>query len=77
MPSSLMLTLPELARPEWGKGSVYFVGTATVIIRYAGFTVLTDPNFLHAGDLGCLVSPHDTYPRDLWRCVKVLGHSPM
>ena len=32
------------------KGSVFFVGTATVIIRYAGFTILTDPNFLHAGD---------------------------
>ena len=31
-------------------GSVFFVGTATVILRYAGFTVLTDPNFLHAGD---------------------------
>jgi len=31
-------------------GSVFFVGTATVIIRYAGFTILTDPNFLHAGD---------------------------
>jgi L-ascorbate metabolism protein UlaG (beta-lactamase superfamily) len=32
------------------KGSIFFVGTATVIIRYAGFTILTDPNFLHAGD---------------------------
>ena len=32
------------------KGSIYFVGTATVIIRFAGFTILTDPNFLHAGD---------------------------
>ena len=31
-------------------GSIFFVGTATVIIRYAGFTILTDPNFLHAGD---------------------------
>lgn len=31
-------------------GSIFFVGTATVILRYAGFTVLTDPNFLHAGD---------------------------
>jgi L-ascorbate metabolism protein UlaG (beta-lactamase superfamily) len=29
---------------------VFFVGTATVILRYAGFTILTDPNFLHAGD---------------------------
>lgn len=35
---------------DFGRGSVFFVGTATVIIRYAGFTILTDPNFLHAGD---------------------------
>jgi L-ascorbate metabolism protein UlaG (beta-lactamase superfamily) len=35
---------------DFSKGSVYFVGTATVILRYAGFTILTDPNFLHAGD---------------------------
>src|SRR5918997_1605231 len=27
-----------------------FIGTATVLLRYAGFTILTDPNFLHAGD---------------------------
>jgi len=27
-----------------------FVGTATVLLRVAGFTVLTDPNFLHAGE---------------------------
>ncbi len=31
-------------------GSIFFVGTATVVLRYAGFTILTDPNFLHAGD---------------------------
>jgi L-ascorbate metabolism protein UlaG (beta-lactamase superfamily) len=31
-------------------GSIYFIGTATVLIRYAGFTVLTDPNFLHQGE---------------------------
>jgi L-ascorbate metabolism protein UlaG (beta-lactamase superfamily) len=31
-------------------GTIFFVGTATVIIRYAGFTILTDPNFLHRGD---------------------------
>jgi L-ascorbate metabolism protein UlaG (beta-lactamase superfamily) len=27
-----------------------FVGTATTVIRYAGVTVLTDPNFLHRGE---------------------------
>jgi L-ascorbate metabolism protein UlaG (beta-lactamase superfamily) len=36
--------------PDLTSGSIYFVGTATVLIRYAGFTILTDPNFLHAGD---------------------------
>ena len=35
---------------DLGEGSVFFVGTATVVLRYGGFTVLTDPNFLHAGD---------------------------
>lgn len=35
---------------DLAKGSIFFVGTATVILRYAGFTILTDPNFLHAGD---------------------------
>jgi L-ascorbate metabolism protein UlaG (beta-lactamase superfamily) len=45
------LTLPAGgASPDYGRGSIFFVGTATVILRYAGFTILTDPNFLHAGD---------------------------
>ncbi|HEX8475962.1 MAG TPA: MBL fold metallo-hydrolase [Pyrinomonadaceae bacterium] len=35
---------------DFASGSIFFVGTATVILRYAGFTILTDPNFLHAGD---------------------------
>jgi len=38
----------ELA--NFSRGSIFFVGTATVILRYAGFTILTDPNFLHQGD---------------------------
>ncbi|HEY0141522.1 MAG TPA: MBL fold metallo-hydrolase [Thermoanaerobaculia bacterium] len=38
------------APPDLTRGSIFFVGTATVIIRYAGFTILTDPNFLHKGD---------------------------
>src|SRR5918998_2427794 len=36
--------------PDFGGGSIFFVGNATVLIRYAGFPILTDPNFLHAGD---------------------------
>src|SRR5690242_7657168 len=31
-------------------GSVLFIGTATTLIRYGGFTILTDPNFLHRGE---------------------------
>ena len=31
-------------------GSVTFIGTATVLIRYGHLTILTDPNFLHKGD---------------------------
>lgn len=31
-------------------GTVQFIGTATVIIRFQGFTILTDPNFLHKGE---------------------------
>ena len=46
----LTLSGEGAASPEFGAGSIFFVGTATVILRYAGFTILTDPNFLHAGD---------------------------
>ncbi|QIN79818.1 MBL fold metallo-hydrolase [Rubrobacter marinus] len=35
---------------DFERGSVFFVGTATVVISYGGFRILTDPNFLHAGD---------------------------
>lgn len=46
------LTLPEWANTDfdYSRGSVFFIGTATVLLRYAGFTILTDPNFLHQGD---------------------------
>jgi L-ascorbate metabolism protein UlaG (beta-lactamase superfamily) len=29
---------------------VLFIGTATLLIRYGGLTILTDPNFIHAGE---------------------------
>jgi L-ascorbate metabolism protein UlaG (beta-lactamase superfamily) len=32
------------------KGTLQFIGNATVLIRFQGFTILTDPNFLHKGD---------------------------
>ncbi|MBF8190156.1 MBL fold metallo-hydrolase [Nonomuraea sp. K274] len=31
------------------RGSLQFIGNATTLIRYNGFTLLTDPNFLHRG----------------------------
>ena len=31
--------------------SLQFIGNATVLFQFAGFTLLTDPNFLHKGDL--------------------------
>jgi len=33
--------------PDLRSGSVFFIGNATVLIRYAGFTILTDPTFIH------------------------------
>ncbi|WP_227380572.1 MBL fold metallo-hydrolase [Haladaptatus halobius] len=52
MSQSVQLELPPPDQDaiDVENGSIFFVGTATVIIRYAGFTILTDPNFLHAGD---------------------------
>jgi glyoxylase-like metal-dependent hydrolase (beta-lactamase superfamily II) len=50
------MTTEEIVLPGRGwrtdlhNGSIFFVGTATTIIRYGGVTILTDPNFLHAGD---------------------------
>jgi L-ascorbate metabolism protein UlaG (beta-lactamase superfamily) len=47
------LTLPDTppAAPDASaNGTVQFIGTATVLIRFQGFTILTDPNFLHKGD---------------------------
>jgi L-ascorbate metabolism protein UlaG (beta-lactamase superfamily) len=40
--------LPGAGPP--GAGQITFVGTATTIIKVAGFSILTDPNFLHMGD---------------------------
>jgi L-ascorbate metabolism protein UlaG (beta-lactamase superfamily) len=49
-PSDRLELPPGQAVAELGSGSIYFVGNATVILRYGGITVLTDPNFLHKGD---------------------------
>ena len=52
--------------PPQDEPSLFFVGTATTVIRCEGFAVLTDPNFLHRGQrayLGFgLSSPRLTEP---------------
>ena len=51
MDSAKELVLPEGSEsPNFESGSIFFVGNATVLLRYAGFTILTDPNFLHQGE---------------------------
>ena len=48
--SNLLELHPSTQRADFTRGSVFFVGTATMVIQYADFTILTDPNFLHKGD---------------------------
>jgi L-ascorbate metabolism protein UlaG (beta-lactamase superfamily) len=51
MSTTRTLTLPPPTTiSNDGRGSIFFIGTATTIVRLAGFTILTDPNFLHRGD---------------------------
>lgn len=40
----------DSGNPDFESGSLFFIGNATVLLQYAGFTLLTDPNFLHQGD---------------------------
>lgn len=47
----MTVEMPPAAEPPADEGlSVTFVGTATVLMRYGGVTILTDPNFLHRGE---------------------------
>jgi hypothetical protein len=48
--NELVLSGGDVAASDRAQGSIFFVGNATVILRYARFTILTDPNFLHRGD---------------------------
>jgi L-ascorbate metabolism protein UlaG (beta-lactamase superfamily) len=51
MYESIPLRVPARSdQPDTAQGSVFFIGTATTVINLGGFTILTDPNFLHAGD---------------------------
>ncbi|MGD9485374.1 MBL fold metallo-hydrolase [Streptomyces sp. TRM70308] len=36
--------------PAEGRAQIFFVGNATLLIRYGPLTLLTDPNFLHRGE---------------------------
>ena len=48
--NELVLPGGDVAAAGRAQGSIFFVGNATVVLNYAGFTILTDPNFLHRGD---------------------------
>ena len=42
------LTLPDTSSVDpTHEGSIFFIGNATVLLRVAGFTILTDPTFIH------------------------------
>ncbi|GGV22218.1 MBL fold metallo-hydrolase [Streptomyces griseoflavus] len=40
--------------PPEGSAEILFIGNATLLIRYGDLTLLTDPNFLHRGQLAHL-----------------------
>lgn len=42
-----VVLLDASSTADFSEGTVFFVGNATVLIRYAGFTILTDPTFIH------------------------------
>src|SRR5688572_21210780 len=47
MATSKRLTLtPGGEAADIAKGLIFFIGNATVLMRYAGYTILTDPTFL-------------------------------
>ncbi|MDB5797367.1 MAG: fold metallo-hydrolase [Paucimonas sp.] len=50
---SLMLS-SAAAETDFSEGSLVFIGNATVLLEFAGFRILTDPNFLHRGELAHL-----------------------
>jgi L-ascorbate metabolism protein UlaG (beta-lactamase superfamily) len=48
MAATATLTLPDAANAApTDEGSIFFIGNATVLLRVAGFTILTDPTFIH------------------------------
>lgn len=49
-PTTTIPLTDERTVPALGDEGVLFIGNATLLIREAGFTILTDPNFIHAGE---------------------------
>lgn len=54
LPASLPAAKETKIHPKGTSGSenasLYFIGTATTVLEWEGIRLLTDPNFLHAGD---------------------------
>jgi L-ascorbate metabolism protein UlaG (beta-lactamase superfamily) len=55
------LEFPAREVPDFSEGELYFIGNACTVIRYGGFTILTDPAFMHRGDFADL--GHGIYTR--------------
>ncbi|MDQ4074304.1 MAG: MBL fold metallo-hydrolase [Thermoproteota archaeon] len=47
MPKEIILPIGDNQPNKNNEGSLFFIGNATLLIRYAGFTILTDPTFIH------------------------------
>lgn len=43
----IILSSSPKSSSDTDKGSIFFIGNATVLIKFAGFTILTDPTFIH------------------------------
>jgi len=55
MSRRLALRLPGKPEDMAGPDEITFIGTATTLIKVGGFSILTDPNFLHRGDRAYLL----------------------
>lgn len=43
----IILSSTPSSSSDMDKGTIFFIGNATVLIKFAGFTILTDPTFIH------------------------------
>ncbi|KAK3938680.1 hypothetical protein QBC46DRAFT_389601 [Diplogelasinospora grovesii] len=50
LPVGAAQTHPRNQSAGQENASIYFIGTATTVLEWSGIRILTDPNFLHAGD---------------------------